>query len=115
MIEKNEFKAFIRIPKNLIYDEAYKTLSVYAKLLYALMDDRSRISAMNGWHDENGELFIFFSISDVCHVLNCHTGKACRVVTELERAGLIRRRKRGQGRPAMIYVSSVQTSQNRNS
>jgi len=107
--------AFVRIPKILFSNEEFKAMTSDAKLLYALMDDRSRLSAMNGWYDENGELFIFFSISDVCRVLNCHTGKACRVVTELERAGLIRRRKRGQGRPAMIYVSSVQTSQNRNS
>ena len=89
-------------------NERYKKLSAEAKLLYALMDDRTCLSAANGWHDENGEVFIHFTIDEVCHVLHCRSEKACHVISELEEVSLIYRRKRGRGRAAMIYVSAPQ-------
>ena len=61
--------AFIRVPKAIMTNERDKKLSAEAKLLYALMDDRMRLSAVNGWHDENGEVFINFTINEVCLAL----------------------------------------------
>ena len=44
---------FFRIPK-ILFSPTYKTLSVSAKMLYALMLDRMSLSARNRWMDEDG-------------------------------------------------------------
>ncbi|EGT4540861.1 replication initiator protein A [Thermoguttaceae bacterium LCP21S3_D4] len=51
------------MPKVLFTDK-YKSLSAEAKLLYGLMLDRMHLSAINGWCDINGEVFIFVSVRD---------------------------------------------------
>ena len=59
-------EAFFKMPKVLFTDK-YKSLSAEAKLLYGLMLDRMHLSAINGWCDINGEVFIFVSVRDpVC-------------------------------------------------
>ena len=50
------------MPK-VLFTEAYKDLSAEAKLLYGLMFDRMQLSAINGWCDKNGEVFIFYTIA----------------------------------------------------
>ena len=101
--------AFIRIPKILMADERFAGLSNDALMLFGLLDDRTRLSAANGWHDENGEVFIFFPIQEICEKLKCRTEKACRLMSALEKAGLIRKRPRGRGLASMIYVDYPQT------
>ena len=44
--------AFFRIPKVLIKEPCFRTLSTDAKLLYGLMLDRMSLSAKNGWMDD---------------------------------------------------------------
>ena len=56
-------EAFFKMPKVLFTDK-YKSLSAEAKLLYGLMLDRMHLSAINGWCDINGEVFIFVSVRD---------------------------------------------------
>ena len=56
-------EAFFKMPKVLFTDK-YKSLSAEAKLLYGLMLDRMHLSAINGWCDINGVVFIFVSVGD---------------------------------------------------
>lgn len=44
---------FYRIPKVLITDDRFRTLTNDAKILYGLMLDRMSLSAKNGWFDKN--------------------------------------------------------------
>lgn len=99
--------AFYRIPKVLMSDPLFKTLSLEAKFLYGMMIDRLVLSAKNGWKDERGRIFIYFTIEDICYHLTCGKDKAVKALKELEKdAGLIERKKQGQGKPAMIFVKN---------
>lgn len=90
--------SFYRIPKILFSDERFKNLSIEAKLLYGILLDRMELSAKNGWLDEKGRVYIFFTIEDVMAHLGCANKKAGALLAELEKkAGLIQRKKTGSG------------------
>ena len=48
---KNEKKGhgFLCVPKELLFDNRYKQLTIEAILLYAYMLDRLKLSIENGW------------------------------------------------------------------
>lgn len=99
--------AFFRIPKLLITEPYFRWLSTDAKLLYGLMLDRMSLSMKNGWMDDDGHVYIYFTLEEACEQLCCKTDKAVKLFAELDSAkgvGLIRRVKQGLGRPAKIYV-----------
>lgn len=99
--------AFFRIPKLLITEPYFRRLSTDAKLLYGLMLDRMSLSMRNGWMDDDGHVYIYFTLEEACEQLCCKTDKAVKLFAELDSAkgvGLIRRVKQGLGRPAKIYV-----------
>lgn len=99
--------AFFRIPKVLMTEPHFKSVSTDAKLLYGLMLDRMSLSVKNGWLDEDGRVYIYFTLEEVCEQLGCKTDKAVKLLAELDTGkgiGLIERIKQGQGRPARIYV-----------
>ena len=107
--ESNQF-AFYRIPRQLITGEAFKKLSTDAKLLYGLLLDRMGLSAKNGWYDDMGRVFIYYTLDEIQEDLNCGHEKAVRLLAELDTGkkgfGLIERVKQGQGRPTKLYVKA---------
>ena len=52
---KNEKKGhgFLCVPKELLFDNRYKQLTIEAILLYAYMLDRLKLSIENGWKDSD--------------------------------------------------------------
>ena len=99
-------ESFFKMPK-MLFTERYKALSAEAKLLYGLMLDRMQLSAINGWCDKNGEVFIFYTIAETSEVLGCGHDKATRLQRELEKHNLLRRKYQGKGKPAKLYVLTV--------
>ena len=95
---------FYRVPKALISDPQYRSVSTDAKLLYGLLLDRMDLSVMKGWLDELGRVFLFYKIEAIQADLCCCKEKACKLLCELERAGLIEKKRQGQGNPSIIYV-----------
>ena len=55
--------AFFRIPKLLITEPYFRRLSTDAKLLYGLMLDRMSLSMRNGWMDDDGHVYIYFTMN----------------------------------------------------
>ena len=109
--ESNQF-SFYRIPRQLVTGERFKRLSTDAKLLYGLLLDRMGLSAKNGWYDEQGRVFIYYTLDEIQEDLNCAHGKAVKLPSELDTGngfGLIERIKQGQGRPTKIYVKRFTT------
>ena len=54
---------FYRVPKALISEPQYRSVSTDAKLLYALLLDRARLSMQNpGWTDERGRVYLIYTI-----------------------------------------------------
>ena len=98
---------FYRVPKALFTIPRYKTLSAEAKILYGLLLDRAALSTRNGWKDEQGRIFIYYTVKEVMAEVGCSKQKAIRLLDELEhKADLIRRVKQGLGKPNMIYVKN---------
>ena len=93
---------FYRMPKALFDGN----LSLEAATLYSLMLDRVGLSVKNGWTDGLGRIFIYFVQKDVQKFLRCGHNRATAFVRELERFGLIERKRQGLGKPAMIYVKN---------
>lgn len=101
--------SFYRIPKILFTDDRFKAVSVEAKVLYGLLLDRMALSIKNSWMDEDGRVFIIYTISDVMETLCCAEQKANKLLSELDSTkgvGLIERKRRGLGKPNVIYVKN---------
>lgn len=111
-IEAEQF-AFFRIPKALIQEARFKGLSTDAKLLYGLMLDRMSLSMKNGWLDDQNRVYIIYTLENVMADLQCGKDKGVKILAELDTVkgiGLIERKKRGLGKPAIIYVKNFITS-----
>ena len=105
--DQSESYAFYRFPKQLMTGAKFKNLSMDAKVLYGLMLDRMGLSAKNGWHDEEGRVFIYYTFDQICSDLHVSRKKAASMLDELEnKAGLIIRSRQGQGKPNIIYVKN---------
>ena len=98
---------FFRLPKCLVDDVCFAELSVDAKLLYAFFLDRVLLSIKNGWIDNQGRVFIYYSIKNICEDLNCGTKKACKLLDELEKVGALERKRQGLGRPNKLYLKKM--------
>ena len=61
--------AFYRIPKALFTDERFKSISAEAKILYGILLDRMSLSRKNGWLDEQGRVFIIFTLEEVMEAI----------------------------------------------
>ncbi len=112
--EQSEQFAFYRTPKVFYTDEQFRGLSTDAKLLYGILLDRVSLSARNCWLDEYRRVYIYMTVTSVESVLGCCHQKACNLLIELEKFGLIERRKQGQGKPARVYVKNFVRSQDSN-
>jgi len=104
--EQSDQFSFYRIPKSLFIEERFCGISTDAKVLYGLLLDRNSLSKKNGWLDEQGRVYIIFTVGSVQDALGCGDKKATRLLVELERYGLIERIKQGQGKPSVIYVKN---------
>ena len=101
--------SFFRIPKLLFRDEAFKSVSTDAKVLYGLMLDRMSLSLKNGWMDDEDRVYIIYTIADIMEDMNCADQKAGKLLTELDNTkgiGLIERKRQGLGKPNIIYVKN---------
>ena len=104
--QTGELFSFYRIPKALFQEQRFQSLSTDAKTLYGILLDRMSLSAKNGWLDEQNRVFIIFTNEDVKRSLCCADNKATKLLRELEEFGLIERKRRGLGRPSLVYVKN---------
>lgn len=105
--EQANLFSFYRLPKALFTSRRFEDVSVEAKVLYGFLLDRMGLSAKNGWKDEEGRVYIIFTVGSIMEHLKCSNKKAVGLLRELEeKAGLIERRRQGLGRPSLIYVKN---------
>ena len=110
-----ELFSFFRIPKALFQEQQFQDLSIDAKTLYGILLDRMSLSVKNEWFDKKGRVFIIFTIEDVKRTLRCADNKATRLLRELEEFGLIERKRRGQGKPCLVYVKNFSSESSKES
>jgi hypothetical protein len=110
-IEAEQF-SFYRVPRLLIKDERFKGLSSDAKLLYGLMLDRMSLSMKNGWLDDESRAYIIYTVDAIMEDLGCAKATCVKIMKELDTEngiGLIEKKRRGLGKPDIIYVKNFST------
>lgn len=104
--EEAEQFSFIRIPKTMLTEERFSSLSLSAKVLYGLLLDRMSLSLKNGWLDEEKRIFIIFKIEEIQEVLGFSKKKSIEYLNELEQFGLVEKKRRGLGLPSILYIKN---------
>lgn len=98
--------SFIRIPRAMLTDEVFASLSLQVKVLFSVFLDRMSISMRNGWFDEKNRVFIIYQISEIQEDLGFSKRKAMDYLAELEKFGLVEKKKRGFGLPNVLYIKN---------
>ena len=83
-------------------------LSYTARLLYALLLDRSTLSQKNGWQDSGGRTYIVYPISEITETMDKGSTTIKSALNELDAAGLLERERRGFSAPNRLYVKIPQ-------
>lgn len=95
---------FIQVPRFLFTNPDFRSLKSDSKILYSLMLDRMSLSRKNEWFDEENRVFIIFTLEEMMESIGCGHSKCVELLKELSSFGLIERKKRGLGKPDIIYV-----------
>ena len=95
---------FFRYPRFLLKMD----LSQTAKLLYALLLDRTTLSQKNGWQDSEGRTYIVYPVSEITETLDKGSTAIKSALNELDAAGLLVRERRGFSAPNRLYVKIPQ-------
>ena len=107
--QSGELFSYFRIPKALFQDSRFRQLSTDARTLYGILLDRMSLSVKSGWMDKQGRVYIIYTVREVQESLCCAEHKAVKLFRELEQIDLIERKRRGLGRPSLIYVKDFTT------
>ena len=92
---------YVMLPRFLLAAE----LPDGARLLYALLLDRARLSMQNeGWTDERGRVFLIYTIRDLSVSMRRSESAVKVALRALEAAGLIRRERQGLGKANRLYL-----------
>ena len=100
---ESELFTFYRVPKVLFTEEPFKNMNCEVKLLYGLLLDKMGLFRKSGWFDKQGRAFVYYGISHIMEDLSCAHSKAEKLLSELEQAGLLRRKRQGLGKPSALY------------
>ena len=74
--QSGELFSYFRIPKALFQDCRFRQLSTDARTLYGILLDRMSLSVKNGWLDEQGRVYIIYTVREVQESLCCAEQKA---------------------------------------
>ena len=98
---------FRRYPRALETNPDFAALSLEACDMLAFIFDRLELSEINSdrFSDENGSVYVIYTVEEVCKKLRCGKSKAIKVLKELETNGMIFRRRTNGSRPSKIYVT----------
>ena len=79
-------------------------ISQTAKLLYALLLDRTTLSQKNGWQDDKGRTFIVYPVAEIAEMLDKGCTAIKNALNELDAAGLLERKRAGFSAANRLYV-----------
>ncbi|HET0644294.1 replication initiator protein A [Streptococcus pseudopneumoniae] len=80
---------FYALPKVLFENPIYEDMRLDAKVAYAMLKDRLDLSFKNNWIDENGNIYLVYSNSNLMKILSCSKSTLLRIKKQLTEYGLI--------------------------
>lgn len=101
---QTEHFRFLPVPKILYESSDYEDLDLTAVMLYSMLHEQVALSRKNGWIDETGRVYVIKTLESMHKSLKCSTDKARTALNRLIEYGLIEKKRRGQGKPDLIYV-----------
>ena len=103
----NEVKnnVFYQFPQWLLKEEPYKNLGDKAKLMYMLLFDRRTLSIKNKWYDDDGQIYMYFTIEQFMQELNCSNKAVVKAKKELVEVGLLEEVRQGVNKPNRLYIN----------
>jgi hypothetical protein len=96
----------LEVPKLLFQDNRYKELTTTAKMLYSLLLDRHKYAALNGWVDEEEDIYVLYPKNNMRNDLNCTRYGVDQAIVELEKKGLVMV-VLDNGRPNRFYLTDI--------
>lgn len=97
----------LQMPRWLFTDERYMPLSLEAKVAYTFLLNRFQLSRLNGWVNDDGEVFIIYTRRSLAAEMQVSYRKVIESMKELSGAGLIWERRCGRGDANQIYLARV--------
>ena len=86
-------------------EEEYRGISDTAKILYGVLLSRLALSRKNSWIEKDtGRLYITYNLKQLVVKLGRSDRSISKAMKQLSEVGLIEKKKRGQGKPDIIYV-----------
>ena len=102
-IEEVKNNQFYQFPQWLL-KEPYNQLSHRAMLMYTLLLDMSGLSEKNGWYDEDGKVYIYFTNEQFMEVLKCSKQTVVTTKEELHKFDLLEEVRQGLNKPNRLYI-----------
>lgn len=97
----------LQMPRWLFAEPKYMELSLVAKVAYTFLLNRFQLSRLNGWINDDGEVFIVYTRRSLAAEMQVSYHKIIDGMKELARSGLIWERRCGRGDANQIYLALV--------
>lgn len=107
MTDQTRIPAFLPYPRFLLKMELTNT----ARVLYALLLDRAKLSRRNGWKDEKEQIYLIYPIANMAQDLGKSQITIKKAMRELEDAGLVDKKRQGFCLPNIFYIKIPQEGQ----
>lgn len=101
----------LQMPRWLFTDPRYLSLALEAKVAYTFLLNRFQLSRLNGWMNDQGEVFIVYTRRSLAAEMQVSYHKILSAMKELAGAGLIWERRCGRGDANQIYLARVEPAQ----
>ncbi|MBQ6835951.1 MAG: replication initiator protein A [Clostridia bacterium] len=79
-------------------------LKANTKMIYGRLLGRTILSIRSGWFDEMGRAYVIYTVEDIAKDMGCSVTTVKSALNELEKVGLIERRRRGACKANHIYL-----------
>ena len=101
--QNTKLPAFDPMPR-FIWNISFEKNASTSRELYAFLLGKTSLSKKNGWEDDEGNVYIKCTVSNMAKQLNKSDQTIQTALKSLEKAGLIERRRAGCGRANLIFV-----------
>lgn len=101
------------IPKILLQDDFYSSLSATDLFVYAVLKDKQKEAPEKGWIDADGSIYLNYKLTELAKMFSCGRNTILRIMQRLEEVNLVERERQMVGYyynhslPYKTYINEV--------